>query len=162
MATHIRVSTLIPASRAQVWNVVRDIGSHVRWMHDAEAIRFTSSKREGVGTAFECDSRLGPFRLTDRMEVVEWREGRAMAIRHVGKVTGVGRFTLRLRPRGTLFVWQETLRFPWWMGGPLGSRMAAPLFRRIWKRNLSNLRREVETGRSFSPRFSHSRSARPR
>ena len=144
MATHIRVSTLIPASRARVWAVVRDIGSHVRWMHDAEAIRFTSPRHEGVGTTFECDSRLGPFRLTDHMEVVEWRTGRALGIRHVGKVTGVGRFSLRFRPRGTLFVWQETLRFPWWMGGRVGSRLAAPFFRRMWKKNLRNLKAVVE------------------
>ena len=58
----------------------------------------------------------------------------------MGKVTGVGRFSLRMRPRGTLFVCQETLRFPWWMGGPIGSRLAAPFFRRMWKKNLRNLK----------------------
>ena len=144
MATRIRVSTPIAASRAQVWNTVRDIGAHVRWMGDAEAIRFTSRQQEGVGTTFECDSRLGPFRLTDRMEVVEWRVGRTMGIRHVGKVTGTGRFSLRYWPRGTLFVWQETLHFPWWMGGPVGAALAAPFFRRTWKRNLANLKAIVE------------------
>ncbi len=113
-------------------------------MEDAEAIRFTSPRRRGVGTTFDCDSRLGPIRLTDRMEVVEWREGRGMAIRHVGKVTGLGRFSLRRRPRGTLFVWEEQLRFPWWMGGRLGAAIASPLFRVIWTRNVGNLKRLIE------------------
>ena len=152
MATSIRVSTFIPASRWQVWNVIRDIGGHVRWMHDAEAIRITSPQREGVGTTFECDSRLGPFRLRDKMEVTEWRAGRAMTIRHVGKVTGIGRFTLRFRPRGTLFVWHEKLRFPWWMGGPLGSVLAAPFFRYVWKRNLKNLKSIVAATAGVAPR----------
>ncbi len=140
----IRVSTLITASRGEVWGAVRDIGSHVRWMRDAERIRITSPRREGVGTTFDCDSRLGPFRLTDRMEVIEWKPGRAMTVRHVGLVRGVGRFSLRRRRHGTLFVWKEVLRFPWWMGGPVGSAVAAPFFRRMWKKNLRNLKRLVE------------------
>jgi hypothetical protein len=142
--TGIRVSTLIGAPRPEVWNVVRDIGAHVRWMNDAKAIRFTSPRQSGVGTTFECDSRLGPLHVTDRMEVIEWRDGRAMTIRHTGAVRGVGRFTLKRRRHGTLFVWQEKLRFPWWMGGVVGSTVAAPFFRRVWKKNLANLKAIVE------------------
>jgi hypothetical protein len=142
----IRLTTMIDAPRSDVWLVVRDIGSHVRWMNDAEAIRFTSSQREGVGTTFECDSRLGPLRLVDHLEVIEWREGRAMTIRHVGKVRGAGRFTLKRRRGGTLFVWQEWLRFPWWLGGPVASAVTRPFFRRVWRKNLANLRSIVEAG----------------
>ena len=109
-------------------------------MHDAVAIRFTSRQRQGVGTTFDCDTRVGPFRLTDRMEVTEWDEGRALGIRHVGLVTGEGRFSLRPARRGrTYFVWEERLRFPWWMGGPVGALVARPVLRRIWRRNLRNL-----------------------
>ncbi len=140
----IRVSTMIAAPRDVVWEVLRDIGSHVRWMDDAESIRFTSSRREGVGTTFDCESRLGPLRVTDRMEVIEWKPGRAMTVRHVGVVRGVGRFSLRRRRHGTLFVWREVLRFPWWMGGPLGATVAVPVFRHVWKRNLRNLKAVVE------------------
>jgi uncharacterized protein YndB with AHSA1/START domain len=142
----IRVATLIHAPRREVWETVRDIGAHVRWMHDAERIRITSGRHEGVGTTFDCDSRLGPFRLTDRMEVIEWKPGRAMTIRHIGAVRGVGRFSLRRRQRGaaTLFVWKEVLRFPWWMGGPVAGAVTAPFFRRMWKRNLRNLKALVE------------------
>jgi hypothetical protein len=68
-----------------------------------------------------------------------------MGIRHVGLVTGSGRFTLR-RARGgrTRFTWEEKLRFPWWMGGPLGGALGARVLRRIWRRNLRNLKRQVE------------------
>jgi hypothetical protein len=142
----IRVATTIDAPPKSVWASIRDIGSHVGWMEDAVAIRFTSDWRDGVGTTFECDTRVGPFRLTDLMEVTEWDERSRMGIRHVGLVTGSGRFTLR-RARGgrTRFTWEERLRFPWWMGGPLGGAVGAPLLRRIWRRNLRNLKRQVES-----------------
>ena len=125
---------------------MRDIGSHVRWMHDAEAIRITSPRSSGVGTTFVCATRVGPLRLSDRMEVVEWRERKAMGIRHGGVVRGVGRFTLKPRPGGTLFTWEEKLRFPWWLGGPLTGVFAKPVLRSIWKRNLANLKSLVESG----------------
>ncbi len=142
--SRVRVATFIRASRGEVWEAVRDIGSHVQWMHDAVAIRFTSDRREGVGTTFDCDSKLGPFRITDRMEVTEWSPGRIMGVRHVGAVTGVGRFTLKRRRGGTVFVWKETLTFPRWMGGPIGAAVAAPFFKRMWKKNLRNLKRRIE------------------
>jgi hypothetical protein len=150
--TRVRVSTRIRAPRERVWAAVRDIGSHVSWMKDAEAIRFRDDRREGVGTTFDCDSRLGPFRVTDRMEVTEWDDGRALGIRHVGAVTGTGRFTLGpgrawgWRRGTTRFRWEERLRFPWWMGGPLGGAVARPFFRRMWKGNLRRLKRLVEDG----------------
>jgi hypothetical protein len=116
-------------------------------MHDAAAIRFTSSKRRGVGTAFDCDTRVGPIRLTDRMEITEWEPARVMGIRHVGIVTGTGRFTMRprrFRGGGTKFVWDERLVFPWWLGGSIGSAVGAQVLRLIWRRNLRNLKRRVE------------------
>ena len=142
--SRVRVATFINASRGEVWEAVRDIASHTQWMEDAVGIRFTSAKHEGVGTTFDCDSRLGPFRLTDRMEVTEWSPGRVMGVKHVGAVTGVGRFTLKRRKGGTVFVWKETLTFPRWMGGPIGAAVAAPLFKRMWKKNLRNLKRRIE------------------
>ena len=71
-----------------VWAAVEDVGSHVEWMADAEAIRFTSASTSGVGTTFECDTKVGPLRLTDLMEITRWEPGKAMGVRHVGLVTG--------------------------------------------------------------------------
>lgn len=131
----IRVGIVIDAPPAAVWARVRDIESHVGWMADAESIVFTSP------TTFDCATRVGPFRLVDRMEIVAWDEGRAMGIRHVGLVRGEGRFTLRRTWRGrTRFTWDERLRFPWWMGGPIGALAAKPVLRRIWRGNLRRLR----------------------
>jgi hypothetical protein len=134
----IRVSIVIDAPPAVVWSHVRDVHSHVSWMADAESIVFTSP------TTFDCVTRVGPFRLVDRMEIVEWEEGRAMGIRHVGLVRGEGRFTLRRTWRGrTRFTWAERLRFPWWLGGPVGALVAKPVLHRIWRGNLRRLRSQV-------------------
>lgn len=140
----IRVATTIAAPRRAVWAAIRDVSTHVDWMHDAEAIRFLSKRRTGVGTRFEADTKVGPFRLTDPMEVTEWREGRSMAIRHRGLVSGEGRFLLRRRRGGTRFVWEEDLRFPRWFGGPLGALVARMVLRTVWKRNLAALKHLVE------------------
>jgi len=133
----IRVSTAIAARPDEVWADVRDLGSHVEWMADAEAIRFTSEARAGVGTTFDCDTKVGPFRLVDRMEVTEWVEGEVIGVRHVGLVTGTGRFTLTPEGGGTRFTWEESLAIPWWLGGPA----AAVALRLVWVRNLRKLRR---------------------
>lgn len=137
----IRVAVLIPAPTERVWEDVSHIASHVEWMQDAVAIRFVSEQREGVGTAFDCETRIGPVRLTDRMVVTEWVEGERIGIRHEGAVTGTGRFTLSPDGEGTRVSWVEELRFPWWLGGPVGAVVGAPLLGAVWRRNLRRLRR---------------------
>ena len=140
----IRVSTVLDATPEQVWDSVEDIATHVEWMHDAVAIRFTSTSTSGVGTTFDCDTKVGPFRLTDRMEITAWDPPRVMGVRHVGMVTGTGEFTID--PVGSDrsgFTWRERLVFPWWMGGPIGAFFGGFVLRLVWKRNLRNLQRVV-------------------
>ena len=142
----IKVSTVIAAPPEVVWEELRHIERHVDWMADAEAIRFTSRRREGKGTTFECDTRIGPFRLVDLMEVTEWRTGRTMGVRHTGLVTGEGGMYLKkLRGGRTRFTWDERFRFPWYFGGPVGGFVGGkPLISRVWKQNLANLKERVE------------------
>jgi uncharacterized protein YndB with AHSA1/START domain len=144
----IRTAVTIAAPPEVVWAAVRDVASHVEWMADAEAIRVVSDRREGVGTTFECDTRMGPFRVTDVMEITEWLEAERMGVRHVGLVTGRGVFTLEPTGdlAGTVFTWTEELTFPWWFGGPLGAAAARPVMRWIWRRNLARLKDRVERG----------------
>lgn len=138
--TLIRVETELAAGVDHVWEDVCDISSHVEWMHDAESIVFTSEQREGFGTTFDCLTKIGPIRLTDRMEITEWTEKEAIGVRHVGLVTGEGRFTLTATgDNRTRFVWTETLHFPWWLGGRIGSLFGKPILRRVWRRNLQLL-----------------------
>jgi carbon monoxide dehydrogenase subunit G len=136
----IRVSKVLDAPPEHVWALLANIESHVEWMHDAVAIDFTSAAHRGVGTTFDCDTKIGPLRLTDRMEITEWVDAQLMGVRHVGVVTGTGRFTLE--PVGlhhTKFTWEERLEFPWWMGGALGAFAGAPVLTQVWKRNLREL-----------------------
>jgi len=142
----IRVETRIEAPVAAVWAHLRDIPSHVTWMADAETIRMTSESTEGVGTTFDCDTRVARLRLTDRMEITEWVPEHALGVRHVGLVTGTGRFTVSDHAGLTDLVWEEDLRFPWWMAGPAGAAIARPVLRRIWTGNLARLRSRVEAG----------------
>lgn len=137
----IRVRTVIDAPPDDVWADLQDIGSHADWMSDAVAIRFLTAQTTGVGTRFECDTRVGPLRLTDVMEITEWKPGKAMGVTHTGIVSGVGRFTLkRLRGGRTRFEWSESLRFPMWAGGPISAFAARPVLRWVWRRNLRGLR----------------------
>jgi uncharacterized protein YndB with AHSA1/START domain len=141
----IRVAITIDVPPRELWRVLEPIERHVEWMADAREIRFTGSQRRGTGTEFDCVTQVGPFRTTDRMVVTAWDPGRAMGIEHRGVVTGRGRFTLRRRRGGrTRFAWHERLRFPWWMGGPLGALAAKPLLRAVWRRNLRRLKALAE------------------
>lgn len=143
----VQVSVRIDASPKAVWAVLEDIAGHTRWMVDADAIRFVGDQRQGVGTTFDCATRIGPLRLNDRMTITEWRPGHVMGVAHTGRVTGVGRFTLRRARRGrTTFAWEERLRFPWWLGGPVGAVAAKPVLRAVWRRNVRALKSLVEDG----------------
>lgn len=145
----IRVSTVIDATPAQVWDEVERIERHVDWMADAAEIRFTSRSRSGVGTTFDCVTKVGPIQLVDKMEVTEWRDRKVMGVRHVGMVTGTGRFTLtKLKGGRTRFTWTERLKFPLWLGGPIGAAVGSRLvMKRIWRKNLRVLKVLVERGR---------------
>lgn len=139
------MSTTINAPPRAVWRAIEDIESHVRWMDDARAIRVTSRRHQGVGTTFECDTRVGPLTVLDHMEITQWQPRRTMGVRHIGAVSGEGRFTLRsLGPGRTRFTWREQLEFPWWLGGSVGGVVGAEVLRGLWKRNLRNLKRLVE------------------
>jgi len=144
----LKVGITIAAAPEAVWAAIEPIERHVDWMADAVSITFTSPDHRGVGTTFDCVTKVGPFRTTDRMTVTEWKPNEAMGIEHRGAVTGRGRFELKSKFGGrTRFTWAEELRFPWWMGGPIGALAAKPVLRAIWKRNLAGLATLVTSGR---------------
>jgi hypothetical protein len=143
--TRIVTAVLIAATPTAVWQVASDLAAQPVWMHDAHAIRFVSPQTSGVGVVMDCDTRIGPIRLTDRMVVTQWVEGREIAIRHQGLVSGTGRFTMDPDRAGTRFTWSEDLRFPWWLGGPVAGAAARPVLAALWRRDLRRLRMLAET-----------------
>jgi hypothetical protein len=153
----VTVSTDLDATPAEVWALVEPVERHVDWMADAVSIRFETDQTRGVGTSFLCDTKVGPIRLTDRMEITEWVPavdgtiGR-MGVRHTGIVTGTGVFTIApiagpgSNPARTRFTWSEQLDFPWYLGGRLGEIVGGKLvLGPIWRRNLRSLRRLVDS-----------------
>ena len=100
------------------------------------SIRFVTDQTAGVGTRFECVTRVGPIRLTDRMEITEWEPGRAMGVRHDGLVTGTGRFTLEPLDGGrrTPVHVGRGADVPVVARRPVGARVGGqPVMRRIWR-----------------------------
>ena len=143
--SEITVETLIEAPTAKVWKVVEDLEGHVNWMDDAVAIHFVGNKRSGVGTIFNCETRIGPIKLTDRMEITHWIEGRTIGVSHKGLVSGNGKFILtEMRKEQTKFTWVENLNFPFWMGGPFRNFFGKKVLERVWVQNLENLKNFIE------------------
>jgi hypothetical protein len=140
----VRVSQTISAERHLVWSELARIENHIEWMMDATAIRFLSLSQSGAGTRFECDTKVGPIRLTDVMEITEWENLEAIAVRHEGVVSGSGRFTLTDVPgHATCVAWEEQLGFPWWLGSAVGAALAKPVFTALWQGNLRRLGRRI-------------------
>ena len=141
----IEVSVEIQAPLEAVWAAAADLGSHTEWMADAESITFITARQRGLGTRMEVATRIGPLRTKDVMEVTEWEDRRRIGVRHTGLVTGQGAFELEeIDPATTRFTWRERLTFPWYLGGPLIARVAAPVLGAVWKRNLKRLKSRLE------------------
>jgi hypothetical protein len=140
-----RCCETIAAPTETVWAAIEHLETHVEWMADAVRIVPLGARHGGVGAAFSCETRLGPLRTRDRLVVTDWVPGRLLGVAHTGAVRGEGAFGLRALGDGTEFCWDETLVFPWWMGGAVGERLAGPLLRRVWRGNLRRLRARVES-----------------
>jgi hypothetical protein len=136
----VETSVTIELDPPTVWSAIEPIERHVDWMADAESITFVGEQRRGVGTTFDCITRIGPLRTTDRMTVTRWDPGVAMGIEHRGAVTGVGELRLEPVGAGTRLSWREELHLPWWFGGRVGEQIARPVLRRVWQANLRRLR----------------------
>lgn len=151
----IQISIDLPASPQEVWTYVRDVTKHSDWMMDALNVEVTSEMSEGLGVTFVCLTAVGPFRVRDHMEIIEWEHEKLIAVKHSGIVTGVGRFTLEPIAGGTRFSWIESIALPWHFAGKLGEQLAQPIFTAIWKRNLRDLRKRIlerqQTGPGFEP-----------
>jgi carbon monoxide dehydrogenase subunit G len=134
-AMEIRIEQEVRAPREEVWKELSDLGSHASWMRDAREVQFLGESTSGVGTRMRVPTRIGPVRTNDILEVTDWVEGKSMTVRHLGIVSGTGQF--RLEGDGpTVVIWEEELRFPWWLGGLIAAMAARPFLDLIWSGNL--------------------------
>lgn len=122
-----------------------DLKSHTGWMRDARSIEFTSEHHRGEGTRMEVLTVVGPFRTKDIMEVVGWAEGRSIKVRHEGLVTGEGTLQVEAVGEGSRVIWDETLSFPWWLGGQVTAWLARPVLAAVWRGNLRRLEETLTT-----------------
>lgn len=137
--TRIVVSRAMPVPRAAAWEAIADLASHPRWMRDAHSIKFTTDQHRGVGTRVEVETRVGPLRTVDVMEVTAWDEGHSIAVTHRGVIRGVGRLSIGEVSDAAIVTWTEDLTFPWWLGAGLTARLARPILARVWRGNLERL-----------------------
>ncbi|MGF1616258.1 MAG: SRPBCC family protein [Acidimicrobiia bacterium] len=142
----IRVEKSISATRNEVWSELANLATHASWMKDAVEIEFLGVEQSGIGTRMRVPTRVGPFRTTDILEVTGWVDGESITVAHEGLVSGSGRFNLD-GDDPTSVIWEETLRFPWWLGGPIAAVFARPILRAVWRGNLGRLAERVAARR---------------
>lgn len=141
MSKTIKVSTTINAPIKTVWNEVSRLENHTNWMNDAEKIDFLSENNNGMGTEMKVLTKIGPIKLYDYMTVTNWVVEKSIAVDHIGIVTGKGEFKLEeIDENNTKFNWEETLKFPIYLGGVIGEFFGAPILKLIWRKNLKNLK----------------------
>ena len=113
-------------------------------MKDAVSIDFDTEHRRGVGVRMMVPTRVGPLRVTDRMEVNEWNEEESIGVRRLGRIGGQGRFELSSHPDGTTLTLSEKIDFPWYLGGRITGWFAGPILRRVFRSNLFRFRDWVQ------------------
>jgi hypothetical protein len=145
MSKRIQVSTVINKPLTAVWDEVKIMENHVNWMEDAAKIDFLSENTAGIDTKMKVLTKVGPISLNDIITVTEWVEKKSIGVIHQGIVTGKGVFYLsEINENSTKFTWDEELKFPIYLGGPIGEFFGGMILKLIWKKNLKNLKEIIE------------------
>ena len=145
MSKRIKVSTIINKPLQIVWDEVKIMENHVNWMQDAANIDFLSENNSGINTKMKVLTKVGPIKLNDVITVTRWDEMKSIGVIHEGIVTGEGIFFLSsVNEDSTKFEWVEELKFPIYLGGPIGEFFGGLLLKQIWKKNLENLKNIIE------------------
>ena len=141
MSKRIEISTVINKPINVVWDEVKIMENHVNWMEDAVKIDILSENNSGLNTKMNVLTKVGPITLNDIITVTEWKEKESIGVIHEGIVTGEGVFYLTsLDESKTKFQWVEILKFPFYLGGPLGEIFGGLILKLIWNKNLKNLK----------------------
>jgi uncharacterized protein YndB with AHSA1/START domain len=142
----IVTSTEIRRPAETVWPYLVDWEHLDRWMREAREFRVTSGTREGVGVEADATIRIAGITTHDRIRVTRWDPPWILEIAHLGWVKGTGYMELSPTEQGCGLFWREQLVPPWGLPGRLGMRTMRPVMRRIFQRDLEELRKLVESG----------------
>ena len=139
MSKRIETSIIIDKPLDIVWQEVKVMENHVNWMEDAVKIDILSENNSGINTKMNVLTKVGPIKLTDIITVTEWKEKESIGVIHEGIVTGEGIFYLtELNESQTEFRWEETLKFPIYLGGVIGEFFGSYVLKYIWKKFTGN------------------------
>jgi carbon monoxide dehydrogenase subunit G len=138
----IEVSDTMPGRPEVVWALITDWEHQDDWMLEASGFEVIGTQREGVGVMARATVRIAGVRTRDTVRVSMWEPPRILVIDHLGWVKGTGEIQLQPVSEGTRMRWRESLFPPPKLGpiGRLGLAAAAPLMRRIFRRDLRVLR----------------------
>jgi uncharacterized protein YndB with AHSA1/START domain len=145
----ITVSVDVDAPVETVWGEVTDWESQGEWMLGT-AVKVTRGDGTSVGSELAATTGVGPFGVTDTMEIVGWDPPHRATVRHTGRVVrGSGVFTVLERRtddgrEASTFVWSEQLDLPLGALGALGWPVVKPAFAWGVKRSLDVLARRCE------------------
>lgn len=89
------------------------------------------------------ETRVGPLRTLDVIEVTGWDEGHSIEVVHHGLVKGRGTLSATAQGEQTLLSWEEDLSFPWWLGGVIAAWIARPALTALWRGNLDRLEQSL-------------------
>ena len=112
----IDLEILIPASPEFIWRFLGDLQQIPRWQHNAEAVTFLSTQREGRGARWRQSMNKGPDRV---VEVSAWYDTVGYMYQIVDGAAfsaNQGHIKLREVPEGTLVRWT----FQYELGGVIG------------------------------------------
>jgi uncharacterized protein YndB with AHSA1/START domain len=134
----IEVADTMPGPPEVVWALITDWEHQDDWMLEASGFEVTSPHREGVGVEARATVRIAGIRTRDSVRVSMWEPPRMLVIDHLGWVKGSGEIQMAPIREGTRMRWRETLFAPKALGplGRFGLRIAAPLMRRLFRRDL--------------------------
>ena len=137
----------MPGPPELVWALITDWEHQDDWMLEASRFEVVGELREGVGVEARATVRIAGIKTRDKIRVSMWEPPRILVIDHLGWVKGAGEIQLQPVSEGTRMRWRETLYAPKLLGpvGRVGFRAAAPLMRRIFRRDLRVLRSLVRS-----------------
>lgn len=146
-----RVELTVPvdvqAPAEAVWRAVTDWPGQGEWMLGTRVEVDSSGDGRYLGAVLSAVTGVGPFGVTDTMEIVEWQPPRRCVVRHTGRVVrGAGVFeVVELGPERSRFLWSELLDLPLGVLGRTAWPLVRPAMRAGVEASLRRMARLCET-----------------
>ncbi|HEX2267498.1 MAG TPA: SRPBCC family protein [Actinomycetota bacterium] len=137
--------SVLNASPERVWNVLTDWERQVLWMPDVAWIRVVGQERQLNARIAVRTKVLGVPFVTDKLKVIAWEPPSLLIVRHLGLVQGTGEWRVDRSGDRTRFSWIEDITLEVPLMGELAISVYKPMLRRIHRRAITNLRRQVES-----------------